>query len=371
MGTNFRKILAVVGATVVLAASGLGAASVLTNSAPTTKNVEVVTGATATPKDPSQISSNALSPVPTESESAATTLQQAAPMGYISDESAALKNELDKVRMTPVANTWIIRSGAPIEEFPVAQDFDKSLACLGAEMPREKFWNCMDSVVGCTPVQRDWLDEYGILVDPPANQYDGNLGMGDIRLRNTASSSQSISIKDFRLDVSYEAIPDAGYDIVCNTYNDFSGGAAVGPLLTRVINLPLDGGSGFFGETPEFGEDVTRSVPEGAPAVLNLAAGEAGHFILSTVVPEPAGYISGKVSATVSAAEGQEEVVLDLSGFDGVKRAYSGYSRERLEIISGTMCPSDITRSHKYSSYGTDPLKPCSVNEFLELNGLD
>lgn len=257
------------------------------------------------------------------------------------------------IKMMIISEHWVLRSTAIVEEFPLEKSRVPALSCLSKDHPTgSAFEDCMGETPGCTPAQRNWLSQNALLVNDELSVAEGRLGLGNASLTNTSTSPQSISFKDIRLEAEFAPFSDAGLSIVCSNYNDWSGGAAAGFANLREVILPSGGGSGVFGGPSIYGEDLTRNIPAGMPAVFNLGAGETSNVQLSVKVPYAVGTISGRVVATVSAADGEKEIVVPLPLLSGGEAAYSPGMGPTLWVDGGMVCP-DKTANTAKTKYTT------------------
>lgn len=245
---------------------------------------------------------------------------------------------------------WIVDPGADVEEFPVESVPVPSLSCFQADfLSNQAMLDCLRETPGCTPGQESWLRQNAVLASPRMFTFGDQLGLGTVVLKNTGSSEQSITFKDIRLEAKRSTIPDAGFSIICTNFNDFNGGAAAGHSSTRNVILTLELGSAVFGEPSSSGEDLTRNIPAGMPAVFNLAAGETANANLSVIVPSPVGTLSGEVLATVSASKGEQQIKVPLESLDEGDVVYTSVPRLAIHVDGGAICPTDTTVNKKYT----------------------
>lgn len=257
---------------------------------------------------------------------------------------------------------WIVSPGAVVEEFPVENTPVPALSCLQKDfLSPQGMLECVHTTPGCTEDQENWLSQNAVLASPGLFASEARMGLGSITLKNTGKSGQSISFKDIRLEAEFSAVPDAGFSIICSNYNDFQGGAATGYSSTRGVILSANSGSAVFGEPSSSGEDLTRHIPAGMPAVFNLAAGETANAYLSVIVPGPVGTVSGRVLATVSAADGEQQIKLPLDSLNAEDAVYTSMPRPTVFVDGGAICPADTTLTGKYTQE-----KICSFSQ-LEL----
>jgi hypothetical protein len=256
--------------------------------------------------------------------------------------------------VTPIISEyWVVNASANVEDFPFESSPVPALTCLSKDHGGwEAFNGCLGETPGCTPEQREWLSQNALLTDEGLFVSDDRLGLGAVTLKNTSGSAQSISFKDIRLEAEFAPHDGAGFSVVCSNYNDWAGGASAGPATAREVILPSDVGMAVFGDPLMYGEDLTRDMPAGTPAVFNLAAGETSNVQLHAKVPYPVGTISGRVLATVSAADGVREIELPLPALDGGESGYRQVLAPTLWVDGGTVCP-DRTVVTKYTTMRT------------------
>lgn len=245
-----------------------------------------------------------------------------------------------RAKVTMMSQTWIVRSGANAQEFPLEKAPLPALSCMRKDFASIKAHEeCLGERPGCTPAQRTWLEKNAVLTSGNFFAYEGKLGLGQVTLSNTSKSTQSLSFKDIRWEGEITPIPDAGFGIVCSNYNDWSGGATAGYATSREVLLPSGKGTGVFGGPSLYAEDLTRNLPAGSPAVFNLAAGETSGVQLSLKVAQRVATISGHVVATVSASDGEKEVQVPLSTLDSGEAVFMNMPMPLLLVDGGTTCP--------------------------------
>ncbi|GAT85525.1 hypothetical protein CVCC1112_185 [Paenarthrobacter nicotinovorans] len=267
-------------------------------------------------------------------------------------------------KMMVMSEQWIVKAGAKIEEFPVQPARLVSLSCLRNDYSTiEAFENCVNKTPGCTPQQREWLAENAIPNDVRDYAVDGRMHLGSVTLTNKSTSPQSLSFKDIRLKAEFAPISDAGYSITCTNYNDWSGGATAGFANSREVVIPPGAGTGVFGGPAIYGEDLTRNIPEGMPAVFNLAAGETSNVDLVVKVPFPVGTVTGGVYATVVGADGEREIPVSVSMLATGAASYVSLPRTTLWIDGGALCPPDPPKTKKYSAR-----EICSIPQLLSVS---
>lgn len=329
MATRITKVLGGLGAGLAIVVAGAGGIAYFTS-----ERASVADGQIS-----QQGSASSPAPAPTAAE----------PTAPRSLENLSV-NVKPETKMVIVSEHWMIRSGAKVEDFPLEERQVSALSCLKKDYPSTKaFEDCLGSTPGCTPGQREWLSHNGILAKEGLFVYDGKLRLGNATLTNTSTSAQSISFKDIRLEAEVSPFPDAGFSIVCSNYNDWAGGATAGFANAREVLLPTGNETAVFGAPSYYGEDLTRNIPAGMPAVFNLAAGETSNVQLAVTLPDRAGTIAGQVVATVSAADGEREIVVPLPLLDGGTSAYTNVGRPVLSVDGGTVCP-DKTSNTKYTN---------------------
>jgi hypothetical protein len=257
------------------------------------------------------------------------------------------------VKNVIISEHWVVSSTATVEEFPLEKNRLPSLSCISKDFATSTaLYDCLGATPGCTPAQRDWLSKNALLVNDGLSVYEGRIALGGATLTNTSTSAQSISFKDIRLEAEFAPFADAGFSIVCSNYNDWSGGAAAGYSMSRDVILPAGNGTAVFGGPSMYGEDLTRDIPAGMPAVFNLAAGETSIAALSVQVPYPVGTMSGRVLATVSAADGEKEIEVPRPLLSSGKSGYGPRVGATLWIDGGTVCP-DKKSATKYTTMRT------------------
>lgn len=278
------------------------------------------------------------------------------PVGQIGDNlTLDVKPSVNSYVLT---EEWIVAAGAKVDEFPLEKTFRPELSCLRTEVPDNKAMEkCLGSKPGCTPAQRAWLEGNAILVRRGSFSYNGMLSVGTVNLKNNSTSAQSITFKDIKLEAELSPISDAGFSIGCTNYNDWAGGASAGPATVRDVLLGASPGTGVFGAPLAYGEDLTRQLAEGTPAIFNLAAGEASAAALVVKTPRAVGKITGKVVATVSASDGEREVNVPLPLLDAGPLYYSTAPRTILWVDGGTVCP-PAPQGSKYAARSV-----CSVEQ--------
>ncbi|MDP9936303.1 hypothetical protein J2T11_002665 [Paenarthrobacter nicotinovorans] len=270
----------------------------------------------------------------------------------------------EPTKMMVRTEQWIVKSGAKVDEFPVEPTRLANLSCMRNDYPTiEAFENCVNKTPGCTQRQLAWLAENAIPNYVRDYAVDGRMHLGSITLTNKSTSQQSLSFKDIRLKAEFEPISDAGYSVTCTNYNDWSGGATAGFANSREVMLPAGAGTGIFGGPSIYGEDLTRNIPEGMPAVFNLAAGETSNVDLVVRVPFPVGTVTGSVYATVSGADGQREIPVGVSMLARGAASYVSLPRTTLWIDGGALCPPDPPKTKKYSAR-----EICSVAQLLSVS---
>lgn len=263
---------------------------------------------------------------------------------------------------------WILQENARLEEFPLEADFLPSLSCMSTDFPdTESYSNCLKTKQGCSDRQLTWLRANATLTAPRLLSFGGRIYLGEVSLKNTSKSNQAISFKNVRSEISVTPVSDAGASVLCSSYNDWYGGATAGQSQFREILLPSKGGIGVFGPSPSWGEDLTRNIAEGSPAVINLGAGESAQVLVSAAVGDAVGTISGRVIAVVSAADGERDIDVPLRILSQGPATFSTAPRPTWWINGGAPCPRDITRNKLYTLRAA---KACTVQQFKAANNL-
>ncbi|MFK0007790.1 hypothetical protein ACIQTZ_12110 [Paenarthrobacter sp. NPDC090520] len=292
----------------------------------------------------------------------ATQLAIATPTMPVSPEGLSLE-VIPRTEMIITSETWIIKSGANAQEFPIESAPLASLSCMRKDFQTIKAHeDCLGSRKGCTPAQRAWLEKNAVLATENLYAVDGKLGIGQVTLTNTSKSSQSLSFKDLRWEGVVTPIDDAGFGIACTNFNDWSGGATAGNANSREVLLPSDAGTGIFGGPSLYGEDLTRHIPAGRPAVFNLAAGETSRAQLDLKVAPKVASITGRALATVIASDGEKEVQIPLPALESGKAVFITMPMPLLAIDGGTACPQG---SAKYAARTI-----CSIQQLMSGNHL-
>lgn len=347
------KILGGLGATLAVVAAGAGGITWFTTQKATIEAGRIVQ---QTPTAPPSTASPTLPP---------TQLAVATPPPPASTEGITLE-VIPRAKMIITSETWIVKSAANTQEFPVEAAPLASLSCMRKDFPTNKAHeDCLGSRKGCTPAQRAWLEKNAVLAKENFYAVDGKLGLGQVTLSNTSKSSQSLSFKDLRWDGEISPIADAGFGIMCSNFNDWAGGATAGNASTRAVLLPSEAGTGVFGGPSLYGEDLTRDIPAGRPAVFNLAAGETSGVQLDLKVAHRVATVSGQVFATVSASDGEKEVEVPLPTLDGGEVVFMTVPMPLLSVDGGTTCPQDRTFGQKYAARTI-----CSIQQLKSENHL-
>jgi hypothetical protein len=270
-------------------------------------------------------------------------------------------------KMLLASERWIVNSTAEVEDFPLEAQPVTALTCLQKDFAdNEAYEDCLGSTPGCTVEQRQWLEKNATLSENGLFAFGGTMGLGAVTLKNTANSVQSISFKDIRFKGEFTRVDDAGFSLTCTNYNDWSGGASAGFATERQVVLPFSEGTAVFGQPLSYGEDLTRDIPEGMPAVVNLAGGETSSVQLAIKTPYSTGRITGRVVATVAANDGEREIDVPLPLLDGSSAVYTSILQPSLQVDGGAICPVDMTSNKKYS---TTP-RICSFAELKAKNDL-
>lgn len=321
------KVLAGLGVTLAVVAAGAGGITWFT-----TQKATVDAGRVAQQSPSVSPSTGQPSVLPTQ-------LALATPGSPVSADGLFLE-VIPRTEMIITSETWIVKSGANAQEFPIESAPLATLSCMRKDFPTIKAHeDCLSSRKGCTPVQRAWLEKNAVLATENFYALEGKLGIGQVTLSNTSKSSQSLSFKNLRWEGAISPIDDAGYGIMCSNFNDWAGGATAGFANTREVLLPSESGTGIFGGPSLYGEDLTRNIPAGSPAVFNLAAGETSRAGLDLKVAHKVATIAGRVLATVSASDGEKEVQVPLPMLDGGQAVFVTMPMPILSVDGGATCP--------------------------------
>ncbi|MDQ0864476.1 hypothetical protein [Arthrobacter globiformis] len=272
--------------------------------------------------------------------------------------SAAVLQSLDRLSLDVkpqkfllATERWIISPAASVEDFPSEDQPVAALSCFQKDFAtREAYKDCLSSTPGCTAEQREWLRNNATLSKDGLFAIDGTMGLGSVTLKNTADSAQSIAFKDIRFEGEFTKVNDAGFSVTCTNYNDWSGGAAAGFATERQVLLPFGEGTAVFGQPLPYGEDLTRAIPEGMPAVVNLAGGETSGVQLAIETPYSSGRVTGRVVARVAANDGERDISVPLPLLDGDSSVYTSILQPSLRVDGGAICPVDTTSNKKYST---------------------
>lgn len=344
------KILGGLGATLAVAAAGAGGITWITTQKATVDAGRIVQQSPSAPS-----STGTPSVLPTQA--AVATLGSPASADGLSLEA------IPRTEMIITSETWIIKSGANAQEFPIEAAPLTSLSCMRKDFPTIKTHeDCLGSRKGCTPAQRAWLEKNAVLATENFFAVDGKLGIGQVTLSNTSKSTQSLSFKDLRWEGAISPVDDAGYGIMCSNFNDWAGGATAGSANSREVLLPSGSGTGIFGGPSLYGEDLTRNIPAGSPAVFNLAAGETSRAVLDLKVTHKVATITGRVLAKVSASDGEKEVQVPLPILDDGQAVFITIPMPILSVDGGATCPKG---SAKYASRTI-----CSIQQLKSENHL-
>lgn len=326
MGGRITKLLGGLGAGLAIAVAGATGVTWLTNKSANVADAGVVQ--------------------PAAQPSASASEQSTAPQPALQSLDGLTMDAVKPVEMAILTEYWVVNSGANVEEFPLEAKQLPDLSCMAKDYAtNEEFRDCLGETPGCTPEQRDWLANNALLTNEKLFVMDGRLGVGGVTLTNTSKSEQAISFKDIRLNGEIRPYENAGFSIACSNYNDWAGGAAAGFANARDVVLPSDSGTAVFGNPNFYGEDLTRNIPAGMPAVFNLGPGETSGAQLYVTVPHPVGIISGGVIATVSAADGEKDIEVPLPLLSGDEAAFLTVPGPTLWVDGGTVCPDRISKT--------------------------
>lgn len=173
---------------------------------------------------------------------------------------------------------WVIPISAPIEDFPTEPVLDAS----------------GERRVGCTDAEIAWLEQYAIPQTPMTTNF------AYVSLLNTANTGGALSLGSIRFE-GEEVASVPLVQFACPTLG-------MGGFEPQSIVIFADGRPGVFGP----GSGMPEDMPEGAPATLNLAPGEALPVLFMQDLDDPHDErFEGRIVADVVGSDNESVILAD------------------------------------------------------------